>query len=220
MQSAVVRQRFFLKNFVYNLFEWGILNSNMKLKIALQIELPDGFGPYITTAELLETVRQAYPQRVKVNLLVNGEVDETPETPTEVQVQVNDNPNGILPHGTSVRVTLRGEETSAEVIGYDHKYLLHKVRTACGKVVLRKVNQSNVSIVSVLSRSDTEVVPTLDPSTQSIPPQLFTYVPHIKKLARLHQRELLTMWEEGCNPQAIRTSYLAFLAPVTEDALV
>jgi hypothetical protein len=132
----------------------------MKLQIALQIEMPDEFGTPdsmadMTTSELLEKVRMeveqqvwlnsdAEPHLVRVNLLINGEVHEA--TPTvsqvQVQVQVNENANGILPHGTSVRVTFRGEETNAEVIGYDHKYLLHKVRTSCGKVILRKVNQS------------------------------------------------------------------------------
>ena len=37
-------------------------------------------------------------------------------------------------------ITFREEQTSAEVIGYDHKYRLHKVRTSCGKVLLRKIH--------------------------------------------------------------------------------
>jgi hypothetical protein len=42
-------------------------------------------------------------------------------------------------------VTFRGEEANATVIGYDHKYLLHKVRTSCGKVILRKVNYQSIA---------------------------------------------------------------------------
>lgn len=131
----------------------------MKLQIALQIEMPDEFGTPdsmadMTTAELLEKVRteveqcvwlnsDADPHLVRVNLLINGQVSED-EQP-EVQVQVNENPNGILPHGTAVRVTFRGEEANATVIGYDHKYLLHKVRMSCGKVILRKVHYQSIA---------------------------------------------------------------------------
>jgi hypothetical protein len=132
---------------------------SMKLRITLQIEMPDEgeFGTPdsmadLTAPELLEKVRSEVeqglwlhsdidPHRVRVNLLINGEVQsETPES--QVQVQINESPSGILPNGTVVRVTFREEETQATVIGYDAKYALHKVRTTCGKVILRKVNQT------------------------------------------------------------------------------
>jgi hypothetical protein len=130
-----------------------------KLSITLHIEMPEDFGTPDSMADmsvetLMEQVRKeveytcytstdADPHLVKVDLVVNGEVQVQPEAQTEVSVQtVVQTPSGesILSHGTRVMVTFREEQTSAEVIGYDHKYKLHKVRTTCGKVLLRKIH--------------------------------------------------------------------------------
>ena len=122
--------------------------------------MPDEFGTPdsmadMSTPELLEKVRSELEQgmwlnsdidphqvKVKVNLLINGQVQATENETPDVQVQVN---NGVLTNGTAVRVTFQREETVAEVIGYDTKYRLHKVRTACGKVILRKVNYQSIA---------------------------------------------------------------------------
>jgi hypothetical protein len=121
--------------------------------------MPEDFGTPDSMADmsveqLMEQVRKeveytcytntdADPHLVKVDLVVNGEVAAQPEEPTQVSVQTvvqASNGDNILSVGTRVMVTFREEQTSAEVIGYDHKYRLHKVRTSCGKVLLRKIH--------------------------------------------------------------------------------
>lgn len=130
-----------------------------KLSITLHIEMPEDFGTPDSMADmsietLMEQVRKdveytcytstdADPHLVKVDLVVNGEVATQPEEQTQVSVQAvvqASNGDSVLSVGTRVMVTFRDEQTSAEVIGYDHKYRLHKVRTTCGKVLLRKIH--------------------------------------------------------------------------------
>lgn len=129
-----------------------------KLSITLHIEMPEDFGTPDSMADmsvetLMEQVRKeveytcytstdADPHLVKVDLVVNGEVATQPEEQTQVSVQavVQTSTGDVLSVGTRVMVTFRDEQTSAEVIGYDHKYRLHKVRTSCGKVLLRKIH--------------------------------------------------------------------------------
>ena len=135
-----------------------------KLSITLHVEMPEDFGTPdsmadMSIAELMEQVRKeveytcytstdADPHLVKVDLVINGEVATQPEQQTQVSVQTvvqtqNQNQtavSGVLSVGTRVVVTFQEEQTSAEVIGYDYKYRLHKVRTSCGKVLLRKIH--------------------------------------------------------------------------------
>ena len=89
------------------------------------------------------TSTDADPHLVKVDLVVNGEVATQPEEQTQVSVQAvvqTSTGDNVLSVGTRVVVTFQEEQTSAEVVGYDHKYRLHKVRTNCGKVLLRKIH--------------------------------------------------------------------------------
>ena len=131
-----------------------------KLSITLHVEMPEDFGTPdsmadMSIAELMEQVRKeveytcyvstdADPHLVKVDLVINGEVATQPEQQTQVTVQTvvqnQTTVSGVLSVGTRVVVTFQEEQTSAEVIGYDYKYNLHKVRTSCGKVLLRKIH--------------------------------------------------------------------------------
>ena len=130
-----------------------------KLSITLHIEMPEDFGTPDSMADmsvetLMEQVRKdveftcytstdADPHLVKVDLVVNGEVATQPEEQTQVSVQAvvqTSTGDNVLSVGTRVVVTFQEEQTSAEVVGYDHKYRLHKVRTNCGKVLLRKIH--------------------------------------------------------------------------------
>ena len=130
-----------------------------KLSITLHIERPEDFGTPDSMADmsvetLMEQVRKdveftcytstdADPHLVKVDLVVNGEVATQPEEQTQVSVQAvvqTSTGDNVLSVGTRVVVTFQEEQTSAEVVGYDHKYRLHKVRTNCGKVLLRKIH--------------------------------------------------------------------------------
>jgi hypothetical protein len=137
-----------------------------KLSITLHVEMPEDFGTPdsmadMSIAELMEQVRKeveytcytstdAAPHLVKVDLVINGEVATQPDQQTQVSVQTvvqtqtqtqnQTAVSGVLSVGTRVVVTFQEEQTSAEVIGYDYKYRLHKVRTSCGKVLLRKIH--------------------------------------------------------------------------------
>ena len=121
--------------------------------------MPEDFGTPDSMADmsvetLMEQVRKdveftcytstdADPHLVKVDLVVNGEVATQPEEQTQVSVQAvvqTSTGDNVLSVGTRVVVTFQEEQTSAEVVGYDHKYRLHKVRTNCGKVLLRKIH--------------------------------------------------------------------------------
>lgn len=73
-----------------------------------------------------------------VDLVINGTAPD--KTEVSVQTVVQKVQTGVLSFGTRVLVTFQDEQTSAEVIGYDQKYRLHKVRTSCGKVLLRKIH--------------------------------------------------------------------------------
>ena len=129
-----------------------------KLSITLHIEMPEDFGTPDSMADmsvetLMEQVRKdveftcytstdADPHLVKVDLVVNGDVATQPEQQTQVSVQtvIQTSGDGVLSVGTQVVVTFQEEQTVAEVIGYDQKYRLHKVRTNSGKVLLRKIH--------------------------------------------------------------------------------
>ena len=127
----------------------------MKINVTLQIELPDDAATVdgmedINAATLVEKVRKDVEyftfasvdsSEIRVSAIINGEIQAGEPTPVITSLVV-ETPSGVLAIGTRVVVTFREEPTVAEVIGYDNKYQLHKVRTHCGKVLLRKVQQA------------------------------------------------------------------------------
>ena len=136
-------------------FRAHILNMT-KIDCVFQIELPEDFGTVdsmadMTHEELLALVAKEVeqglwlnsdidPTHVKVNVIVNGQVQVNEAQRVEVSAQVT-TPDSTNPYpiGTKVIVTMDREETHAEVVGYDSKYRLPKVRSSCGRVMLRKV---------------------------------------------------------------------------------
>lgn len=127
-----------------------------KLAITLHIEMPDleavdsnahALRSWLTLNDysieqfmlkIRKEVEYTCYSNDSVDLVINGTAPD--KTEVSVQTVVQKVQTGVLSFGTRVLVTFQDEQTSAEVIGYDQKYRLHKVRTSCGKVLLRKIH--------------------------------------------------------------------------------